>query len=281
MTSTAEHSGRSSTGTAGLLIVDTGRATTIQDLGRVGARDIGVPPAGAVDRPGHRLVNRLVGNPEHAATLETHGGLVIEAVQPLVLATSSDGHRHTLAAGRRLRVDPAPGTMWAHLAVRGGIACDPVLGSRSQDTLSGLGPPALADGDVLPVGPDPGTALPADHAPVRRRSPTIALWPGPRVDRIHGALDLLVERPWTVTTSVSRVGVRLEAGPFRTTTSDRLPSEGLVEGAIQITPSGEPVIMLANHPTTGGYPVVAVVDPADVPVVAQAVPGSRLHFTRV
>jgi len=269
------------TGTRGVLIVETGRATTIQDLGRPGSRDVGVPVAGAVDRPGHRLVNRLVGNHEGAATLETAGGLVVEALRPLVVATSSDGHRHTLAAGRRLRIDPAPGSMWAHLAVRGGITCEPVLGSRSHDTLSGLGPPSIGDGTVLPVGPDPGTELPADHAPLRRRPPTLKLWPGPRADRVHDALEILVSRQWTVSTSVSRVGVRLERGPFTATSLDRLPSEGLVEGAVQITPSGEPVIMLANHPTTGGYPVVAVVDPDDVPVAAQLPPGSHLRFVRV
>ena len=268
------------TGTDGLVIVEDGRATTVQDLGRPGSRDVGVPVAGAVDRPGHRLVNRLVGNHEAAATLETTGGLVVEALRPLVLATSSDGHRHTLAAGRRLRVDPAPGSMWAHLAVRGGITCEPVLGSRSHDTLSGLGPPPIVVGTVLPVGSDPGTELAADHAPVRRRSPIVRLWPGPRADRVHDALGILVGRSWTVSTSVSRVGVRLERGPFRAASLERLPSEGLVEGAVQVTPSGEPVIMLANHPTTGGYPVVAVVDPDDVSVVAQSVPGSRLRFLR-
>lgn len=265
---------------AALLVVHAGRATTLQDLGRPGVRDIGVSPAGAVDRPGHRLANRLVGNPEGAATLETAGGLVIEALRPLVLATSSDGHRHTLAAGNRLRVDPAPGSMWVHLAVRGGIECDVVLGSRSHDTLSGLGPPPVAEGEGLIVGSDPGTDLPTDHAPVRRPDVAPRLWPGPRVDLVHDALDILLSQAWTVSPSVSRVGVRLERALFRATTGDRLPSEGLVEGAIQITPSGEPVIMLANHPTTGGYPVVAVVDPDDVALVAQSPPGARLRFVR-
>lgn len=263
-----------------LLIVAAGRATTIQDLGRRGSRAIGVPRAGAVDRPGHRLVNRLVGNPESAATLETNGGLVVEALAPVVLATSSDGFRHTLAAGERLRIEPAPGAMWVHVAVRGGVDADLVLGSRSHDTLSGIGPDPVVAGVVLAVGADPGTDLPTDHAPVRRPSVTPRLWPGPRGDRVHDAIDTLLDREWTVSASVSRVGVRLERASFRAATTARLASEGLVEGAIQITPSGEPVIMLANHPTTGGYPVVAVVDPDDVPVVAQSVPGTRLRFVR-
>jgi biotin-dependent carboxylase-like uncharacterized protein len=259
-------------------VITAGRATTIQDRGRTGLAHLGVPRAGAVDVAAADLANRLVGNAVGAAVLETNGGLVIEAVRPLVVASSAGGHRSTLAIGERIIVEPAEDQMWAYLAVRGGLDVQPLLGSRSHDTLSGLGPAPIADGVEVPIGADPGTNLPADHAPVRRRSDPIRLWPGPRRDRLVDPLTILTGRTWTVSTSVSRVGVRLGAGPFVAVSDDHLASVGLVPGAIQITSAGEPIVMLANHPTTGGYPVVAVVDPDDLQLVAQARPGATLRF---
>jgi biotin-dependent carboxylase-like uncharacterized protein len=262
--------------TGAIRVVTAGRVTTIQDHGRVGLAHLGIPRAGAVDVAAADLANRLVGNPLGAAVLETNGGLIIEAGRPLVVATG--GHRSTLAIGERVVVEPAEDQMWAYLAVRGGVDVQPVLGSRSHDTLSGLGPAPIVDGVELPIGTDPGTNLPADHAPVRRRSDPIRMRPGPRRDRIVDPLAVLSGRTWTVSASVSRVGVRLDAGPFAAVGDDHLASEGLVPGAIQITPAGVPIVMLANHPTTGGYPVVAVVDPDDLHQVAQARPGAILRF---
>lgn len=262
-----------------LRIIEPGRSTTLQDHGRVGRAHLGVPSAGAVDRHTHDLANRLVGNHPGAASIETNGGLVVEAIRPVIVAV--DGHRHTLGAGERLRVVGHRDRMWTYLAARGGIEVEPILGSRSHDTLAGIGPRPIAVGTELPVGADPGTELPADHAPVRRRAPVVRLWPGPRTDHFVEAMSTLVGTTWTVSASVSRVGVRLESGRFAPATTRRLASEALVVGAIQITPSGEPIIMLANHPTTGGYPVVAVVEPDDLPIVAQAPPGSILRFVSV
>ena len=111
----------------------------------------------------------------------------------------------------------------------------------------------------------------------------IRLWEGPRLDWFDGALDLLVRRRWKVVGDVNRVGVRLDAGPFtpRPQRTGAMASEGVLEGAVQVTPAGEPIVMLANHPTTGGYPVVAVVDPDDQHLVANARPGAELRFRRV
>lgn len=262
----------------GLRIVDAGRATTIQDLGRPGLASLGVPRAGAVDRDAHDLANRLVGNDIESATLETNGGLIVEATRALVVATGPAGNRYTLAAGSRLRVDPPPDMLWGYLAIRGGVVVEPVLGSRSHDTLSGLGPEPLESGIDLPVGDDPGTDLVVEQAPQRRRERVLRLWPGPRLDRFVDSLEVLTGRSWTVSSSVSRVGCRLERGEFTPVTGSRLASEGLVAGAIQVTPAGEPVVMLANHPTTGGYPVVAVVDPADLSILAQSPPGATVRF---
>jgi len=264
----------------GIRIVDAGWSTTIQDRGRTGLAHLGVPRAGAVDPGAHALVNRLVGNGAEAATLETAGGLVVEALGAVVAATSGDGVRHTMRTGERVRVDPPQDGVWAYLAVRGGISVDPVLGSRSHDTLSGIGPGAIRAGDRLDVGPDPHTDLVVDHAPVRPRSRELRLWPGPRVEWFRDGIDAMTGFDWRVGAETSRVGVRLSAGDFRPTASmpAQVASEGLVTGAIQITPDGEPIVMLSNHPTTGGYPVIAVVDPEDVADIAQASPGTVIRF---
>jgi allophanate hydrolase subunit 2 len=171
--------------------------------------------------------------------------------------------------------------MWAYLALRGGIDIDQVLGSRSTDTLSGLGPAPIAAGAELPVGQDPGTDLVADQAPVRSAEPTVRLWSAPRTIWFRGGRDALVSGRWVVSNDVSRVGVRLSPGAFDRDPSapSEMASEGLIAGAVQITPAGEPIVMLADHPTTGGYPVIGVVDPFDLPIVAQAMPGSTIRFT--
>lgn len=266
-----------------LRIVEVGFATTVQDHGRRGLTHLGVPTAGAVDRRTHDIMNRLVGNPPGAATIETMGALVIEALAPLVIATSTDSSRRTLAAGTRVRVDAPSGSVWAYLAVRGGIDVDPVLGSRSHDTLGGVGPPVLAAGSTLAVGTDPGTPLAADHAPVRRESGRrVRIWNGPQHDWFIGGIESLIGRPWRVSNELSRVGVRLEVGQFERTSRSQptMSSIGLVAGAVQITPAGEPIVMLANHPTTGGYPVIGVVEPDDLVELVQARPGTPVEFRR-
>jgi len=266
-----------------LRIVQVGFATTVQDHGRTGLTHLGVPVAGAVDRHTHDVMNRLVGNQPDAATIETMGALVIEALTPLVIATSTDSSRRTLAAGAQVRVDAPPGSVWAYLAVRGGVDVDPVLGSRSHDTLGGVGPPTLAAGSALAVGADPGTPLTADHAPLRRDGGRrVKIWNGPQHDWFIGGVESLVGRSWRVSNELSRVGVRLEAGRFdRTTRSQpKMASIGLVAGAVQVTPAGEPIVMLANHPTTGGYPVIGVVDPDDLVELAQTRPGTPVEFRR-
>lgn len=262
-----------------LVVVDPGWGTTAQDHGRPGLAHLGVTTSGAVDRVTHDLVNRLVGNDPAAATLETLGGLTLEARTPVIVARSTDTSRHVLRTGERIRVDPAPGELWGYLAVRGGFDLPVTLGSRSRDTLAGLGPRPLASGDVLVTGTDPGTEFGAEHAPSRRDSGPLRVWPGPHVAWFTDQLDALTALRWTVTADVSRVGARLERQTFtRAVDADTMPSAGLVPGAVQITPSGEPIVMLADHPTSGGYPVIAVVDPDDLARVAQSRPGTTLTF---
>jgi len=227
-------------------------------------------------------MNRLVGNPPDAATIETMGALIVETLRPVVIASSTDASRQTLGAGARIRVDAPAGAVWAYLAVRGGIDVGPVLGSRSQDTLGGVGPAPLLTESLVSIGPDPGTPLDADHAPAHSSNDRLRIWDGPQHDWFVGGIQCLIGRRWKVTNELSRVGVRLETGEFvRSTRSQRqMQSVGLTSGAIQITPNGEPIVMLANHPTTGGYPVIGVVEPSDLPDLAQTRPGSSVQFRR-
>ncbi len=265
-----------------LRVVDAGFGTTLQDLGRHGWAHLGVPTAGAVDRPAQRVANRLVGNAEDAATFETRVGLVLEALRPLIVGSSQLGVRQILQVGEQLQVDQRPDAMWSYVAVRGGIAVEPVLGSRSHDTLSSIGPTPVAAGTIYDIGDDPGSDFVTEHAPRRRADPVVRIWEGPQAAWFTSGPDALTRATWTVSRDVSRVGVRLAPGRFERVAGqvEQMPSQGLVEGAIQITPAGEPIVMLADHPTTGGYPVIAVVEPDDISIVAQAPPGSTLRFRR-
>lgn len=260
-----------------LEIVDVGFGTTVQDLGRSGFAHLGIPHAGAVDPALARLVNRLVGNAPDAAVIETVGDLVVRARRAVTVVTSRDAAPRTLTPGAEIRLPAGGGRQWHYLGVRGGLAVDPVLGSRSVDTLSGLGPAMVAPGALLPVGGEPADPV-ADLAPIPSVDDVARVAAGPRADWFDaGVLDRLATGRWTVTTS-SRVGVRLRGVDLGRVRHDELASEGLVRGAIQVPPDGDPIMMLADHPTTGGYPVVAVVHPDDVATVAQHPAGSTIRF---
>jgi biotin-dependent carboxylase-like uncharacterized protein len=237
-----------------------------------------VPTAGAVDPALAALVNRLVGNDERSAVLETAGGLVVRATGPVLIATTAELAPRVLTLGQELTLAVDDDRTWSYLAVRGGFAVEPVLGSRAQDTLSGLGPTPIGSGMLLPVGDDPATAVVVDIAPPPPRPDRFRVWPGPRVGWFGAAApEQLTAGEWTVET-VSRVGLRLAGVALRRPDAEELASEGLVAGAIQVPHDGQPVVMLADHPTTGGYPVVAVVDPDDLAALAQRRVGSTLRF---
>lgn len=258
-----------------LTIVAPGIATTIQDPGRPGYAHLGISPAGSVDPALAGLLNRLVGNPTTAAVLETVGDLVVEAGSLVTVATSRHAAPHVLRPGDRVRIGVGGGRHWHYLAVRGGIVTPPVLGSRSHDTLSGLGAEPVGAGRVLPVGDEPADPV-ADFVPLPPVADDARIGAGPRLDWF--AADTLAQfaaAPWRVTAS-SRVGVRLHGVALHRRVHEELPSEGLVRGAIQVPPDGDPIMLLADHPTTGGYPVVAVVHPDDVATVAQHGEGSRV-----
>lgn len=262
-----------------LEVVEPGINTSVQDAGRPGWAHLGVTASGAMDPALAGQLNRLVGNPSGAAVLETAGGLVVRARGAVTVAVTPDVAVHHLPAGAVLRVDPQPADMWGYLAVRGGIDTAPVLGARSRDSRSGIGPPRPAAGVRLAVGTAPDSEIVVDQGAPPSRRDTLTVWPGPRREWFDDdAWVLLTSTAWVVTADVSRVGARLLGPPLPRAIAGELASEGLVAGSVQVPGDGQPVVMLRDHPTTGGYPVIAVVDPRDLPDLAQARPGARLRF---
>ncbi|SDD54572.1 biotin-dependent carboxylase uncharacterized domain-containing protein [Geodermatophilus telluris] len=274
-----------------LTVLAPGPLTTVQDRGRPGLGGIGVGRSGAADRASAALANRLVGDDVSAAVLEcTLGGLVVRAETDLLAVTTgarcpgSPVHcaPGLLRAGTVLDLGTPPSGLRTYLAVRGGVDVAPVLGSRSTDVLSGLGPAPLRAGDVLPVGAPSGRLPGVDVAPVADPPAgplTVRLLPGPRADWLTAAaLRLLGSAPWTVTADSNRVGLRLAGPALERRVSGELPSEGLVRGALQVPPSGAPVLFLADAPVTGGYPVAGYVADDDVDRCAQLRPGQELRL---
>jgi biotin-dependent carboxylase-like uncharacterized protein len=280
-----------------LTVIAPGPRATVQDRGRPGWAAIGVPRSGAADRAAHDLANRLVGNLPEAATVETTaGGLRVRAERTVLVAVTGapvplavDGRPappnapFTLHTGAELALGVPPRGLRSYLAVRGGVDVPAVLGSRSADTLSGLGPAPLRSGDRLPVGSLAGEEPFVDVAavaPVPDR-PVLRVLPGPRQDwLVPAAWTALTVGEWQVSADSDRVGLRLTGPRLARAREDELPSEGLVAGAVQVPPDGGPVLFLADHPVTGGYPVLAVVVTADLPLAAQLRPGDAVRFRR-
>jgi biotin-dependent carboxylase-like uncharacterized protein len=274
-----------------LTVLESGPLTTVQDSGRLGQAALGIGRSGACDRASYRLANRLVGNEAGAAVLEaTFGGLAVRAEHGVTVATTGarcqGGTAHNgpvwLPAGAELRLGPPESGLRTYVAVRGGIEVNPVLGSRSTDILAGLGPEKVAAGDVLPVG-EPSSAMPGiDVAPVRDPAGgelVVRVLPGPRRDWFTGdSWSSLTGQAYSVSNDCDRVGARLEGVPLERSRTGELPSEGMMRGALQIPPSGTPVLFLADHPVTGGYPVIGYVLDDDVDLCAQLRPGQPVRF---
>ncbi|MGZ4459772.1 MAG: 5-oxoprolinase subunit C family protein [Nocardioidaceae bacterium] len=276
-----------------LTVVDPGPLTTVQDRGRFGWRHLGVPRAGALDQPAAALANRLVGNVADAAVLETTlGGVaftVSAAVSVAVTGTGCDvhvgdravawGEPVSVPAGATVRVGAATWGVRSYVAVAGGLLPDAVLGSRSTDTLSWVGHGRLVEGTTVPVGRADGAPRPVDvavHRPPAR--PAVLRY-------VAGPREEWFTAPWTLGTSTytvqgesNRVGLRLAGPSLERRRRGELPSEGIVLGAIQVPASGQPLVFLNDHPTTGGYPVVGVVVPGDLPLCAQLRPGDEVRF---
>ncbi len=273
-----------------------GPLCTVQDRGRPGHASIGVGRSGAADLDSHDAANRLVGNTVDAATLEaTMGGVRVRMRGSVVVAvTGASGHITVngiagamyntlyLADGDELTVTTPVSGLRSYIAARGGFDVAQFLGSRSTDTMSGLGPPPLAEGDVLAIG-DAQSEWPATELappPDRTGHVEVSVKLGPRQDWFTSeAHRILTSQVWTATSESNRVGVNLDGPtPLRRARNDELPSEGMVPGALQVPPSGKPVLFLTDHPVTGGYPVIAVVRDNDLPTTGQLRPGDSIRF---
>jgi biotin-dependent carboxylase-like uncharacterized protein len=272
-----------------LEVIAPGPLATVQDLGRPGYAHLGVPRSGAADRPALGRANALVGNAAGAAGVEvTLGGLRVRFTVAATIALTGApaapemDRALEIPAGGELRLRAPRTGLRTYLAVAGGIDVPPVLGSRATDVLSGLGPAPLRAGDLLPIGAvlavggSPHSSATAPQAGVRNR---LVVLPGPRADWFApAALAALCSAPYTVTAASNRVGLRLAGPLLARRIHAELPPEGMVEGALQVPPDGQPVLFGADHPVTGGYPVIGVVDAASVAVAAQARPGAELRF---
>lgn len=263
-------------------VLAAGPLTTVQDGGRVGWRTLGVPAAGPADWLSHAIANRLVGNPDSAAALEcTLAGPRLRFDADTLVAGVGFGAPWTrpVGAGETVAIGRTSGVR-GYVAVAGGIDVPPVLGSRGTDTLSGLGPPKLAAGMRLPTGTGTGTGGgtrrdPAGPLPAIGEG-ALRVVAGPHGDWFRGPLP---PGPYTVTPASDRVGVRLDGPPInRVWDRGELPVTGMVAGALQVPPDGQPILLLANHGPTGGYPVIGVVATADLPAAGQARPGQELTF---
>ncbi|MHA7198708.1 5-oxoprolinase subunit B/C family protein [Arthrobacter alkaliphilus] len=297
--------------TEGLAVRKPGLQATIQDLGRPGYAALGVSSAGAMDLGALRRANRLVGNPEDAAGIELlFGGLELVALSDQVISVTGaavplavtrpddeqagderpDAMRQpacdapfALLAGEQLTVGTPTAGLRSYIGVRGGLGGPEALGSRSRDTMSGIGPEPLQAGTVLTVGtPKPGSVVgnpEISPLPDQTQATVLRVVPGPRQDWFSAeTLQDFLTQEWTVTSQSNRIGLRLKGNALTRSRDGELASEGTVRGAVQVPPEGQPVLFLSDHPVTGGYPVIAVVVHADLDKAAQLPPGTHVRF---
>jgi biotin-dependent carboxylase-like uncharacterized protein len=267
---------------SGIEVIDPGPLATVQDRGRPGFAHLGVSSSGAADVRALERGNRLVGNTDDAAAMEcTLSGPRLRFLEPAVVAVTGAEERGPLevAAGDELAVGAYARGVRLYVCVRGGIDVAPVLGSRSTDLMGGLGPALLRAGEVLRVGREtcPDTSAVPYAIP---EQPLLRVSPGPRADWfVEGALAALVTSAWRVRPDSNRVGIRLDGPRLRWAREGELESEGVVAGALQVPPNGRPILLGPDHPTTGGYPVLAVVAADDVWLAGQLRPGDTVRFT--
>jgi biotin-dependent carboxylase-like uncharacterized protein len=289
--------GTQTVGTETVEVVRPGALTTVQDSGRPGFAHLGVPASGALDPDAYARANRLVGNAETAAVLEsTVDGVSLRFDAPAVVAITGaraavlvDGRPEVwslpvyVPAGSLVEVGPAELGVRSYLAVAGGFDVPATLGSKATDLLSGLGPPALVSGQRLAVGPAQGPPPAIDFAPypMPPADLVLPLHPGPRRDWLtaQGQHDLF-DQTYRVSPNSNRIALRLSGPPLDRRLGQELPSEGIVWGSVELLNSGEVLVFLADHPTTGGYPVIAIVDRSAASDCAQARPGTVVTLRR-
>jgi len=284
-----------------ILVIKPGMLTTIQDLGRWGLQSRGVPVAGPMDPWSHRLANALVGNDPAAATLEiTLLGPELEFEDERLAAVAGaefevvvDGRPapwntpFLIPGGSRLRFGRREQGVRAYLAIAGGIAVRPVLGSRATHVVSGLGGLAgrpLKIGDRLPLGDEaaargPAPALDGPMIPFPTGQATVRVLPGPQDDYFAGdALEVLQSAPYVIAQNSDRMGFRLAGPVLAHSRGADIISDATPLGVLQVPASGQPILLMADRPTAGGYPKIATVISADMAVAGQLSPGDSILF---
>jgi antagonist of KipI len=281
-----------------LEVLEAGGVATVQDGGRTGWRSFGVPASGPMDLFAFRAANMLAGNPPDTAALEFGGGdLVLRSTYDCVIAMAGAGYTLSVAiwdfspwsscfvrGGSTISLRRSGFGMWSYLALAGGIEVQPVLGSRStylRGHFGGLDGRLLQSGDVLrsgrtkpPLMEIAARSLAQDARPTYAGSPTVDVIAGPQAEYFApDCMESFLSNPYKVSPSSDRMGYRLEGPRLGMLASTELTSEGLVPGAIQVPPDGQPIVMMADCATAGGYPKIATVISADLPLLAQCTPG--------
>lgn len=282
-----------------MTVVKAGMLTTVQDLGRPGLQEFGVPEGGAMDRLASRLANILVGNPESAAVLECtlRGPVVRFATQVEVAITGARprglpwGRPFSLAAGETLSLENLEEGARACLAVRGGFEVPAVLGSRAAYLRSGLpgwAGRALAAGDVLPLGAERGVERRGkgtwfvSSSSFHRSGNEVRVMRGPQADRFGPeAWMLLQEGLYRLTSRSDRMGLRFSGPELKRESETELVSQGVAAGTVQVPADGQPIVLMADRQTIGGYPQIATVISVDLPKLAQLLPGAEVRFSLV
>jgi len=289
-----------------LLVTEGGLLTTIQDCGRAGIQAFGVPVCGAMDTYSLRWANKLVGNPQTLAGLEmTIKGATLQAMAPLLVAITGADLPITingfpepswqalhLAAGDELAIGSVSRGARAYLAVMGGVDVPVVMGSRStflRGHIGGFGGRVLRVGDVLPIGACEdrgllaGSFVPSElRVPLPASVTTVRVMMGPQDDLFTEAAILeLARAEYVVSADSDRMAYRLQGNPLAHRAGPDIVSDGIAPGSIQVPRSGQPIIMLADRQTTGGYAKIATVIGADLPLLGQTKPGDKIKFAVV
>jgi len=287
----APRTARRSVPTDSIKVIEPGMYTTVQDAGRPGFLRYGLPPGGAMDRNAMKTANALLGNDTNSAVLECTGTMpVLEFSGAAKLAVVYADHFHTLdvSAGESVKFQPLEKGYRAYVAVAGGFDIPEVMGSRSTyvpSQLGGLEGRPLRVGDILKVEQASRLLAEDRHAACinkRDACSTLRVIPGPEADWFDcGGLNAFLTEAFSVSSKSDRTGIRLDGAPLSFRHAKQMVSSGIAMGTIQVPPSGLPIIMMADHPTTGGYPRIGNVVENDLSILAQLKPGDEVWFVEM
>lgn len=269
-------------------VIEPGMYTMVQDHGRFGYLRYGLPRGGAMDRRAFEAANALLGNDPNSAALECTGTMpVLEFGAVCKIAVVYHDRHAVMDAGGTMSFEPIRSGYRAYIAIQGGIDVSAVMGSCSTyvpGKLGGVEGRPLKAGHVLNVGQASSLSM-VDRNPMADRleaCPTLRVIPGSEADWFDcGGLNTFLTEPYAVSAKSDRAGIRLEGTPLSFRSDGQMLSSGIAMGTIQVPPSGQPIIMMADHPTTGGYPRIGNVAESDLPILAQLRPGDRIRFSEM